>query len=172
MGTGNSDAETRALNDRLGPHLRKGPRPDWVVATGDSSEKPHLWMDEARFSVVMQVKADVRPIRSKVFATSHSLRFPRVMAIRWDKPWRDVLTQAELREQVQAALGQGGDARDGCGAFGGYSREARAPTRQNIFWGIGSIRRQRLDQQRELGCLAVLERWIASPVCCEGKGFW
>jgi len=113
VGTGNSDAETRALNDRLGPHLRKGPRPDWVVATGDSSEKPHLWMDEARFSVVMQVKADVRPIRSKVFATSHSLRFPRVMAIRWDKPWRDVLTQAELREQVQAALGQGGDARDG-----------------------------------------------------------
>jgi hypothetical protein len=52
---------------------------------------------------VHQIKADIRLIPSKVFACSHSLRFPRVMEVKWDHPWADVLTHSALEDLVSGA---------------------------------------------------------------------
>lgn len=45
---------------------------------------------------LLQLQADVRTIISRTFATQHSLRFPRVTRIRWDKSPLDVQTDDEL----------------------------------------------------------------------------
>lgn len=52
-------------------------------------------------SDIPQVKGDVRMIYSRVFTASHSLRFPRVTAIRWDKGLRDCYTHKELQDDVE-----------------------------------------------------------------------
>ena len=51
----------------------------------------------------LQVKGDVRLIRSKQFATAYSLRFPRVTRVRFDddKGPCDTLTHQELLEDVE-----------------------------------------------------------------------
>ena len=46
------------------------------------------------------MKGDVRMIYSRVFRAAHSLRFPRVRAIRWDKSVRDCFTHQQLMEDV------------------------------------------------------------------------
>ena len=55
----------------------------------------------------MQVKGDVRLIRSKEFKTAYSLRFPRVTAVRFDKGPRDTMTHQELLEDVERKLARG-----------------------------------------------------------------
>ena len=52
-----------------------------------------------------QVQADVRTIISKDFATRHSLRFPRVERIRYDKSPFDVQTDQELWDLVNQNKG-------------------------------------------------------------------
>ena len=74
-----------------------------VTGPGNAKETPHMWIDHPKNSVVFKVNADGRMIKSTVFASSHSLRFPRVDIIRWDKLWHDVLSVEELKEQVAAA---------------------------------------------------------------------
>jgi len=53
----------------------------------------------------VQVQADVRTIISKDFATRHSLRFPRVERIRYDKSPFDVQTDQELWDLVNQDKG-------------------------------------------------------------------
>ena len=55
----------------------------------------------------MQVKGDVRLIKSKEFKTAYSLRFPRVTAVRFDKGPRDTMTHQELLEDVGRKLARG-----------------------------------------------------------------
>ena len=52
-----------------------------------------------------QVQADVRTIRSRNFASRHSLRFPRVQRVRWDKAPTDIQTDAELWHIVESNKG-------------------------------------------------------------------
>lgn len=52
-----------------------------------------------------QVQADVRTIRSRNFASRHSLRFPRVHRVRWDKAPTDIQTDAQLWAVVEANKG-------------------------------------------------------------------
>lgn len=52
-----------------------------------------------------QVQADVRTIISRDFATRHSLRFPRVERIRYDKSPFDVQTDQELWDLVNQNKG-------------------------------------------------------------------
>ncbi len=54
---------------------------------------------------VMQVQADVRTIVSKTFASRHSLRFPRVQRVRWDKSPMDIQTDQELWDIVESNQG-------------------------------------------------------------------
>ena len=58
----------------------------------------------------MQVKGDVRLIKSKEFKTAYSLRFPRVTAVRFDKGPRDTMTHQELLEDVSRKLARGAGA--------------------------------------------------------------
>lgn len=55
--------------------------------------------------VLMQVQADVRTIVSKTFASRHSLRFPRVHRVRWDKSPMDIQTDQELWDLVESNQG-------------------------------------------------------------------
>jgi hypothetical protein len=43
-----------------------------------------------------QVKADLRLICCRMFKSTYSVRFPRCVAVRYDKPWYDTLTDSEL----------------------------------------------------------------------------
>lgn len=52
-----------------------------------------------------QVQADVRTIISRDFATRHSLRFPRVERVRYDKSPFDVQTDGQLWELVEQNKG-------------------------------------------------------------------
>jgi hypothetical protein len=53
----------------------------------------------------LQVQADVRTIRSRNFASRHSLRFPRVQRIRWDKAPTQIQTDAELWHIIESNKG-------------------------------------------------------------------
>ena len=55
----------------------------------------------------VQVKGDVRLIRSKEFTTAYSLRFPRVTAVRFDLEPRDTMTHQRLLEDVEWKLARG-----------------------------------------------------------------
>ncbi len=57
------------------------------------------------YPVDVQVQADVRTIVSKQFASRHSLRFPRVQRVRWDKGPLDVQTDQELWDIVESNQG-------------------------------------------------------------------
>jgi hypothetical protein len=54
---------------------------------------------------LLQLHADVRTIRSKSFASAHSLRFPRVKRVRWDKGPTDIETDESLQARIDANLG-------------------------------------------------------------------
>lgn len=53
----------------------------------------------------LQVQADVRTIVSKTFASRHSLRFPRVQRVRWDKSPLDIQTDRDLWQIVESNKG-------------------------------------------------------------------
>ena len=53
----------------------------------------------------MQVKADVRMIKSEQFATDGSLRFPRIQRLREDKSASEVQTHEDFKAMVQQNRG-------------------------------------------------------------------
>lgn len=56
---------------------------------------PDLWI-HPKNSLILQLRA-TEMIRSTVYPTRYSLRFPRVVAIREDKPWYDACTTTEFQ---------------------------------------------------------------------------
>ncbi len=54
---------------------------------------------------VCKIQADIRLIRSTNYATQHSLRFPRVQRVRYDKSYADIQTDEGLWEQIEHAKG-------------------------------------------------------------------
>eukprot|EP00850_Spirogloea_muscicola_P001679 SM000006S19444 [mRNA] locus=s6:741041:749189:- [translate_table: standard] len=128
VGTGFSNEELGELRQKLEPFWRPNARgtkaPSFYTVTNHSKERPDLWIDQPEKSVILQIKSDIRTIRSEVFATPYSLRFPRVQKIRYDKPWYDCLDKDALYEIV---TGRGGQTVDGKR----YSAlELRQPKRQ------------------------------------------
>lgn len=57
---------------------------------------PDVWFEPSR-SVVLQVRA-AELVPTRTFATRCSMRFPRVQAVRSDKPWHDCCTLREFEE--------------------------------------------------------------------------
>ena len=55
--------------------------------------------------MVMTVKADIRIVRTATFYSQWSLRFPRCVAVRWDKHWADCLDTKELEAKVEGGIG-------------------------------------------------------------------
>lgn len=125
VGTGMSVPVMDKLRQRLGPHMlevksnvaRKN-APAIYATTGASGETPDVWIDHPQNSVVLTVKADLRLVKTATFATSYSLRFPRVTGVRWDKPWHECLSDTELEHKVRedggmaVAAGKGNDGED------------------------------------------------------------
>ncbi|XP_064490399.1 DNA ligase 4-like [Ornithodoros turicata] len=78
--------------------------PTWIVLAPGHKERPDLYV-EPRDSFVVQVKAS-EMTKSDRFRTEVTLRFPRVVSIRYDKPWYDVLTFREALELDRKAAGK------------------------------------------------------------------
>ncbi len=66
----------------------------WKFALQD---KPDCWIKNLQKSVVFEVKA-AEIIRSESYPTSFTLRFPRVVKVRYDKDWDEVMTLKQLQE--------------------------------------------------------------------------
>lgn len=61
---------------------------------------PDLWI-EPKHSVVLQIKgADF--IQSSKYATSHTFQFPRIISVRYDKPWYDACSLKELQKFINS----------------------------------------------------------------------
>lgn len=58
--------------------------------------QPDVWI-EPKHSIVLQVKASCAT-ETRTYRTSHTLRFPRLMEIRRDKPWYDICTVDEFNK--------------------------------------------------------------------------
>lgn len=66
------------------------------IVLGDAM--PDVWIDPRRAGgVMLQVKA-AELVPSRSFATRFSMRFPRVQAVRRDKPWHDCCTLREFED--------------------------------------------------------------------------
>ncbi|KAH9384462.1 hypothetical protein HPB48_026470 [Haemaphysalis longicornis] len=107
VGSGYSKEELdkllRQLTSKWKVYDPKKPPGKLVLAQGHK-EKPDLYLEPSD-SVVLQIKAS-ELVKSSNFRTGITLRFPRVVDIRYDKPWQDVLSYAELCELEKAAGGK------------------------------------------------------------------
>lgn len=101
IGSGYTVAELSDLVDKLSPHAKAGQQPPGVVV---SREKPDVWINPIK-SCVVQVRA-AEIVKSALYQTGVTLRFPRVEKVRYDKPWYDILTTKELVELEQEASGK------------------------------------------------------------------
>lgn len=93
---GFSRAQFREIAERLQPYkheisatINRPHNIDWANAN------PDVWYDPEH-SIVVQIKAS-ELVETTTYRTSHYFRFPRVMAIRWDKPFDEVCTLNEFQ---------------------------------------------------------------------------
>lgn len=63
------------------------------------SERPDVYISDVTKSVVLEVRAG-EIVVSDSYPTFYSLRFPRVVKIRYDKDWNDGLNQEQLNELI------------------------------------------------------------------------
>ena len=98
----------------------------YVVSGG---EKPDVWIRNPMQSVVLQIHADLRLIRSSTFASPYSVRFPSIEAIRYDKPADQCTSIAEIVGMYGTLQGQLGGDGDGDEVNGSWSssRKRKSP---------------------------------------------
>jgi DNA ligase 4 len=104
-------AESRDLNASLKSHwndvtsVRIGrrmvsqmpPSIEW-----NQNEVPDVWI-EPKKSIVLQLKAS-ELVKSDSFRTDNTLRFPRIVAIRSDKPWNECCTLEEFNKMCDVSF--------------------------------------------------------------------
>ena len=61
------------------------------------SERPDCFVTDLSKSVIFEVKA-AEIVHTTVYPTQYTLRFPRVLKIRYDKPWNEAMTRKDLEE--------------------------------------------------------------------------
>ncbi|KAK9838672.1 hypothetical protein WJX74_001090 [Apatococcus lobatus] len=113
VGTGLSDAERDKVEKRLRPLMieakvnksGKSNAPSCYKVTHKPKERPDVWISDPLQSIVVEVKADVRMIKSEQFATDWSLRFPRIQRLREDKSASEVQTHEDFKAMVQQNRG-------------------------------------------------------------------
>ncbi|XP_016845791.1 DNA ligase 4 isoform X1 [Nasonia vitripennis] len=94
--SGLSDDQLRIIQNKLKPHW-KDKKP--VGVFGPRSEPPDVWVSP-KHSMVLQLRAS-EMVRSKSYPIGYSLRFPRVMKIRTDKPWYNACSTTEFESLVK-----------------------------------------------------------------------
>lgn len=116
VGSGLSDNERDVLVSKLKPYLRRHDKntkpPSFYTVTNSAKERPDFWVEQPEKSVILEITSDIRTIRSEVFATPYSLRFPRAHRVRYDKPWYDCLDVESLVQLVQSQSGNTADVKE------------------------------------------------------------
>ncbi|KAL4438716.1 hypothetical protein ABPG77_006320 [Micractinium sp. CCAP 211/92] len=98
VGSGLDNDERKTVHDILEPLCQENPPPGLYMLTGQ--EKPDAWVRDPARSLCFQITADLRTIRSIVFATGYSLRFPRIQCVRYNKDGLSANTTADLQHWV------------------------------------------------------------------------
>ncbi|GAB1869757.1 DNA ligase 4 [Camponotus japonicus] len=91
VSSGIGDQMLRDLQTKFASHWIKE-RPENV--TGPKKEQPDVWIRPEN-SIILKIRA-TEMIRSNEYPIGYSLRFPRVVDIRMDKPWYSPCTSSEL----------------------------------------------------------------------------
>lgn len=90
MGTGYSEQILSELRLKLRKAWVKndGRKPSYIIGNWKPKvdDKPDCYIDSPNNSIVLEVKA-AELIKSDAFATEKTLRFPRVVKVRYDKDW-------------------------------------------------------------------------------------
>jgi DNA ligase-4 len=91
VGTGFSMDELNQLRTRLRDNLSKNEgkfKPSYLECKWKPSlqDRPDCWITNLSRSIILEVKA-AEMIVSESYPTGHTLRFPRVVKIRYDKDW-------------------------------------------------------------------------------------
>lgn len=105
VGSGYSLRELAVLQKTLEPHWRVydiHKPPKWLHLVHPFKEKPDVWI-APNHSCVVQIKG-AQVIPTDKFRTGHTLRFPRVQHLRYDKPWTDALDLRELSQIITSSL--------------------------------------------------------------------
>lgn len=63
------------------------------------SDRPDVYITDVSKSVVLEIRAGELVV-SDQYPTLYTLRFPRVLRIRYDKPWDEAFSEKDLREMV------------------------------------------------------------------------
>lgn len=100
VGTGYSIDELNRLRSRLKDNLSKNEakfKPSYLDCKWKPGlqDRPDCWITTLSRSVVLEVKA-AELIVSDSYPTAHTLRFPRVVKIRYDKDWNEAETIKDL----------------------------------------------------------------------------
>lgn len=107
VGTGLTEGETAALNERLSPLFVEAGAPNFSPSFGvkwTGKEKPDVWIKDPSASIVLELLADVRLIHSDTYASRLSLRFPRITRVRYDKRPEDATNETLLHDNVERQL--------------------------------------------------------------------
>jgi DNA ligase 4 len=101
VGTGYSDNELQVLREKLKPYMvtydsRFSPifMNNWKYLQHD---RPDAVITDLSKSMVLEIKAS-ELCKTENYPTGLTLRFPRVVKIRYDKDWHDVMGTSELKE--------------------------------------------------------------------------
>ncbi|KAL2925919.1 DNA ligase 4 [Bienertia sinuspersici] len=110
VGTGLSDEELDELVTKLKPYFIKYeyPKklaPSFYKVTNHARERPDVWVESPEKSVIVSITSDIRTISSVAFAAPHSLRFPRIERVRYDKPWHECLDVQSFMDLVNSSNG-------------------------------------------------------------------
>lgn len=109
VGSGLSDEESDVLVSKLKPYFRRHENnskvPSFYTVTNNAKERPDVWIDPPEKSIILEITSDVRMIKSEVFASPFSLRFPRIRRVRYDKPWYECLDVQTFMDIVQSRSG-------------------------------------------------------------------
>jgi len=105
VGTGYSVEELQDLRNKLRPQWKKFDpknRPSYFTTWNPSTaDNPDCYVDNPAESVVFEIKA-AELIQTTTFASEYTLRFPRVVKIRYDKDWYEALTESEMLEMIKS----------------------------------------------------------------------
>lgn len=103
VGTGYSMEELEQLRLKLKPFWAKYdarfPPPLFGRWVPSMSDRPDVYITDISKSVVLEIRAGELQV-SDQYPTLYTLRFPRVLKIRYDKLWDEAFTETELKELV------------------------------------------------------------------------
>ncbi|XP_050099465.1 DNA ligase 4-like [Anopheles aquasalis] len=104
------------LNRTLAPHWQEvqaantnGADPGSALCPRWGQTVPDVWL-EPKESIVLQLRGS-ELVRSETYAAGHTLRFPRIIAVRTDRRYNDVCTLGELEALIAVGSVAGADPR-------------------------------------------------------------